>query len=418
MTRPAAILLLLCAGMASAEAPPWGTGESRGEDLVITLVTFGPGDDVASWFGHTALAVKDTKHQHERLYNYGMFDFAKFAQFALGRLEFWVGEQPVGWTLRSYAAMDRDVRVQELNLTPGERLKMARALADNVLPENRDYLYHHYNDNCATRIRDGIDRAIGGQYKQYADVPARLTLRGQTRRYSSVNPPMSLLLDFLMNDEIDRPIKRWDEAFLPNELERHVRAIQFKDSAGQMQPLEKSAVVHYASQHREPIPEDPPNYGPWVLLLGFILGGVPLFLVPLSDRRRWARVLFGLHQVFIGFVFGLPGLVLLLMWMITDHTVTFANENLFLANPLTFLVLPLGFMWMRGSRRAKKWLPRIWFALATLGLLGVLLKALPWFDQHNWRLIALILPVSLGCAAAFVLRARNLTALAKPAASS
>ena len=73
----------------------------------------------------------------------------------MGRLEFWVADSAGRLDLRaSTGREDRDVRFQELNLTTAQRTEMARLLATNVLPENRDYLYHHYNDNCVTRLRD------------------------------------------------------------------------------------------------------------------------------------------------------------------------------------------------------------------------------------------------------------------------
>jgi hypothetical protein len=43
----------------------------------------------------------------------------------------------------------------------------------------------------------------------------------------------------------------------------------------------------------------------------------------------------------------------------------------------------------------------IWLVLAAMGVLGLLLKVIPLFNQDNWRLIALILPISLGFAGAF-----------------
>ncbi|MBM4378884.1 MAG: DUF4105 domain-containing protein, partial [Deltaproteobacteria bacterium] len=111
MKSLAAALCVLCLALpASARAAvplaPWADGRSAPEDLQVSLATFGPGDDVPSWFGHTALVVEDRRLKEERLYNYGMFDFDKFARFALGRLEFWVGEAPVGPTFRMYAALD------------------------------------------------------------------------------------------------------------------------------------------------------------------------------------------------------------------------------------------------------------------------------------------------------------------------
>lgn len=398
-------LLLVAAPARAAVVPPWGTGESRGEDLVISLVTFGPGDDVPSWWGHGSLVVEDRRLGRARLYNYGMFSFDEkmLARFAMGRLEFWVADASVMGTYRAYREYGRDVRIQELNLAPEQRVRVAKLLADNVLPENRDYLYHHYNDNCSTRLRDAIDAAVGGQLRAYASAPARMTLREHTRRYTARNAPMSVLLDFMMNDEIDQPITRWEEAFLPDELERQVAALQVKQEDGTTAPLvARSWNFHESGQPRPP--EQPPAFGPWLLALGLGLGASALGLAYWGRRGgRLPRVLLGLENVVVGLVFGLPGTALFIMWLVTDHTVTYRNENLFLANPLTLLAVVFGFQWMWGSAKARARLRALWAVLSATGVLGVLLKVLPMFDQDNWRLVALMLPVSLGFAGAFFL---------------
>jgi hypothetical protein len=139
-----------------------------------------------------------------------------------------------------------------------------------------------------------------------------------------------------------------------------------------------------------------------LLLLGLAFGGGAAGLA-LWGRRgggRAPRILLGLQNVLVGLVFGVPGLALFIMWLGTDHTVTYRNENLFLANPLTVLALPLGIQLMRGSQKARERLGKLWLVLAGLGVLGVALKALPLFDQDNWRLIALLLPISVGFAGA------------------
>ncbi|MFB6263390.1 MAG: DUF4105 domain-containing protein, partial [Bradymonadaceae bacterium] len=157
-------LLSLAASPAAAQRPPWVTGQSEPGDLAIELVTFGPGDAVPTWFGHTAIVVKDTERGVERLYNYGMFDFdgTVLVEFALGRLTLWVASQPVERTLKFYKFNDRWVWIQKLNLPPKARMEVADYLAWNVRPANREYLYHHYRDNCSTRPRDIIDRAVDG----------------------------------------------------------------------------------------------------------------------------------------------------------------------------------------------------------------------------------------------------------------
>lgn len=397
MRRLAAIACLLSAiSRAEGKPPPWMTGESRGEDLAVLLVTFGPGDQVVEWFGHTALAIEDRRLQHGRLYNYGYFSFGPgmLWRYALGYLTFWVGEDPIVPVLEHYKRAGRDVRIQELNLSPARRLKLAQALATNALPKNREYLYHHYRDNCATRPRDMIDQVLSGQLKRATSVAGRMTLRDHTRRYSAAFPPMSVLLDFLMNDEIDREILQWDEAFLPAELERQVAALSITREDGQNVPLVGRAWTYFDAKRPE-VPERPPSYGPWLLSLGLVLGGLPWAL---RKRQR----LLGAYNAFIGLLFGLPGLVLFLMWVATEHTVTWRNENLLLANPLTFALLPLGLGLLFGAKWAAGAMEKLSAVLSAMALLGLLLKVLPAFDQDNWRLIALLLPLNLGNSAAFL----------------
>lgn len=387
---------------------PWGVGESQGEDLEISLITFGPGSALYEWWGHGAIAVEDTRLHQARLYNFGMFDFEKFASFALGRLEFYVAEDSVPFTLRMYAREDRDVTVQILNLSPAARLAVAQKLSDNVLPQNRNYLYHHYFDNCATRLRDAIDFALSGQLHEEEKGPGRFTLREQTRRFTSVSPAMSALLDFMMNDSIDQPISLWQEAFLPDVLSREVASATYVDAQGKRVPLVARTIPYHQSLHRTPVPDQPPHDWPWLLGLGALFGGLLLLFGKLAAAgRKLGRVLFGLQSALFGLLVGLPGTVLLLMWLITNHEVTFHNENLFLANPLTLLAVPFGLGLAFGGAKSKRRLFKLSLLLAGLGTLLLLLKALPWFDQNNWNILGLLLPALWGLAGATFLLTRE-----------
>jgi Domain of unknown function (DUF4105) len=425
VSRIALVIALLCAFVVPSSASalsgraPWGTGQSRGEDLEVYLVTFGPGDEVISWFGHTALVVEDSRLNQRRLYNYGMFGFGPdmLPKFAMGRLEFWVEDTTmVVPTYRYYARDNRDVRIQRLNLLPAKKLELALSLDENVQPQNREYLYHHYFDNCSTRPRDMIDRALDGQLKQVASVPSRMTLRDHTRRHSAAMAPLSVLLDFLMNDEIDQPISNWDETFLPQELETLVARTQYVDALGKTVPLVAEEQIWFKST-RTPVPADPPGYAVWLLLLGLALGGSAMGLATWyrRTRSRLPRVLLGIENALIGLVFGLPGTALLVMGLVTNHTVTFRNENLLLANPVTLVALPMGIALIWGSQRAVRWLRASWTFLSATGAVALLLKAVPLFDQDNWRIIALILPISLGMAAASVVYARAVAPVREPA---
>lgn len=396
------------------DADPWGA--SRAEDVTIKLVTFGPGDDVYNYFGHNAIIVQDAGQGTARLYNYGMFHFGPdmLPNYMKGRLTFWVGESPVRPTFARYMEMNRSIRVQELNLSARSRLELARTLSFTVLPENRNYLYHHYFNNCSTKLRDLIDAAVGGQFKQALQPPARMSYREHTRRYAQQDPFIDFVLVFWMNDQMEAPIKRWDELFLPEELERQVGAMHYVNEAGQRVALVSSAYTVFEAA-RPRAPATPGATWPWMLLCGASLGLCAWLTAQwiLRARGSLARRFFGAQHALVGLLFGLPGLLGFLMWTLTEHTVTYRNENQLLANPLTFLLLPLGVAVAFGSRRALTASRCISYALAGTSLALFALKLLPSFDQDTLLPMALIAPVNLGYALAhYALASRRVASAA------
>lgn len=415
MAAPMLAPVLVAQLLLGQSLPPWMTGESKPEDLRISLVTFSPGDTLTEWWGHTSLVVEDTRLNHGRLYNYGMFGFdgGFVHRFIQGRLEFWVSDDSINGTYRLYQYLKRDVRIQELNLLPEQALQVAKALGTNVLPENRMYLYHHYKDNCSTRPGDIIDAAIGGQLHEYEKQVTNLTLRQHTLRYSMVNVPMSLVLDYLQNDELDDGKATFRQAaFLPDELERHVQALQVKRPDGTVVPLVKTQWNFYTSERPRP-PEVPPNFIPMIFAVGALIGGLALALGHFGrDGQRLPRVVFGLLHMVLGLGWGSLGLFLFLMGLFTNHTVTHRNENLFFISPVTFAALPFGVMLAWGAKRAKPMLKWTWTILVATSVLGVLVKVLPPFNQDNWNIIALAMPVNVAFAAVFWLDERRQKQLA------
>ena len=403
--------LIILSDAHGAQPAPWLHGQSQGKDLRIKLVTIDPGDELYMWWGHTALIVEDLRLGAARFYNYGLFSFDQknfFTNFAKGRLFFQVGASNPDWELSRYRAINRGIRIQVLNLTPEKRLEMAKFLEINILPENREYMYDHYYDNCATRIRDFIDKMVGGRLAAETQKPGRMTLRRHTRRHTDRYFFMDWLLMFLMGDSIDKPIMEWDDMFLPVELENYVGNLSYVDEEGRTRPLVAEAYVFYEAKGRRPVPEKAPVHWPTGMLIGLSLGGAVFLLAFwLKSGRTAARIAFGLYNSFVGLIYGLPGLALFFMSLFTDHTVTYHNENLFLANPLTFLAIPLGICIALNGKRCRKWMSLIWTVLAVMGLVSLLLKLLPSFDQQNWLSLAAILPVSTAFALAGFLILKN-----------
>lgn len=409
-SRPAAIsaaLLLIFLGTtfpAWTQAPaPWALGASRAEDLVVRLVTIGPADPIYTWWGHSALIVEDSRIGASRFYNYGLFSFEQenfVLNFVMGRLWFQVGASDTERELAYYRYLGRTIRIQTLNLSPRKRLEMALFLENNILPQNRTYLYDHYYDNCATRVRDLIDATVDGQLAEATAVPGRMTLRQHTRRFTEHNFLMNWLLMFLMSGVIDRPITKWEEMFLPDEVERNVAALRYRDETGEQIPLVGESVVYFDAPQQRSIAERASPDWFRALIPGLILG-LPALLLGYLVRKNRNWTLLGVYSSLVGLILGLPGSVLLFMSTCTDHTVTYGNENLFLANPLALAAVPLGLLAAFGAgKRSRRLLQLLWCALAALACVYLLLKLFPFFDQSNQAALATILPVLFAFAAA------------------
>lgn len=374
-----------------------------GDDLSIELVTIGPGDAIQNYFGHNCMVVRDQRRRIAVLFNYGAFDFRREVawEYIKGRLRFWVDASPVASSYRRYIATNRSIRVQELNLSAAQRLFVAEHLANNALPKNRYYLYHHFYDNCSTRLRDLIDSAINGELKKAYSDWSRFTLREHTRRFTQNHFFPDLMINFIMNDQVDKRITRYQEGFLPSELEKLVsKATYLTEKNRRVSLIKKSYTVFFS--HRDPIADQPQPNWPYTLLMGLFLGALAVGLAIVSTKTKsdWPQRLFGIHHLLVGVVLGIPGSILFFMSNFTEHLVTSRNENLLLANPATAVILPMGFFIAFGYRWAYGWARYTFYLLALSSVMAFCFKLLPAFDQENFAHIGLILPINLGFALA------------------
>ncbi|MEO8200384.1 MAG: DUF4105 domain-containing protein [Gemmatimonadota bacterium] len=406
------VTALLCSGRGDLLAQhPTPVSPEPGSELTIYLMTFGPGEQIWERFGHNAIGVRDAAAGTDSVFDYGRFSFTEkgfLVHFMQGRMFYWMGSADANWYANLYVNWHRSVWIQELNLTPKQRLEVRDFLRWNEQPENIRYRYDYYRDNCSTRVRDVIDRVMGGAFRRQTDtVTTGTTFRFHTQRLTTADVPMYTGLLSAMGHPIDQPITAWEEMFLPLSVRKFVRTVKIPGPNGQEVPLVKSEHTVYEN-HAIETRDAPPPWTPYYLLVGAAIGGVGLGLARMGTTRPWARLSFMTLGTFWYLVMGLGGLILLCLWALTDHAVTYQNENILqfdlLALPLVVL-LPSGIR--RGGRRRLLAL-RLSVVVATISLAGLLIKLLPWFYQVNLQVIALILPVYLGLAAGlFALAGRD-----------
>jgi hypothetical protein len=367
------------------------------DPLSIYVLTFGPGDHPFFKFGHNALLVRDKATGSDRVYNFGTFRFDSpglIREFLHGRLTYWLSVSSLSVTMASYERENRSIVLQELALPPAEKLALRARLDENARPENREYKYDYFLDNCSTRVRDAVDRATGGALRAAARAPGRLTLREQALRMTADVVPLYLALDLVLAGVTDRPIDRWGEMYIPEELQRDLRAVTLPGPNGP-RPLVAVEQTAFAADRAPPL-ERPPARFVSLLLAGLGLGLLFVALGWAAPHRPPARALLGVAVAVWGLVVGFVGCFLLYAWLLTDHVVTHRNENIFLCAPWAVAFLGLGLGVAFGSRRATLAALRLAVASLLLALLGWGLKAHPAFHQHNAALIALLLPPWFG----------------------
>ena len=104
----------------------------------ISLLTFGPGDETFSKFGHDAILVRDPRQpplRRELVFNYGTFRFDSpwlIMDFLKGKLSYWLSVSTLDRTLAAYRAANRSVSQQELSLSPEAAVELTAFLLENV----------------------------------------------------------------------------------------------------------------------------------------------------------------------------------------------------------------------------------------------------------------------------------------------
>ena len=391
----AGLLLALAAGIAHAQAVPPATTAAAAPR--IGVVTMGPGEIFWERFGHDAIVVEDPATGARTNYNFGFFDLEEagfLGRFVQGRMQYMLVALPLEQDLAYYRDVGRGAAVQWLDLDPAQARQLAADLAENARPENARYRYDYYTDNCATRVRDALDRALGGQLQRtLVGRSSGDTWRSESLRLASPAPWMWLAFDIGLGPRADRPLSRWQLGFIPSRLADGLRETRHADG----RPLVAGEAVLLPQR----LPPEPvgsaPRIWPW-WLVGMAIAGLVLWA-----GGRYPRALAAAAGMF-WLACAVLGSVLALGWAFTDHQAMWANRNLLLFNPLAWLLLPGAWAILRGRTPSARFraLLMVLAVLAALACLPLWLQALP---QRNGHWIALLLPIHAALARAWPRRA-------------
>lgn len=402
-----AAALLLAAPVAAAQGvsgaggsgagTPGGGGASQlppGEDLKVYLQTIGPGELSYEKYGHNSLVVEDVRTGVSASFNYGIFLEPNPTVFLSGRLIYRLAIMRADAELQDYRRFGRRVWRQELRFTPAQRRELLEFLQWNCAPENMDYHYNYYRDNCSTRVRDAIDRVLDGQLRAAATTPIDETFRSIALRFSSASWSLWAGIQMAQGLAVDAPITVWEEMYIPGVVRREVAKLSITLPDGTQAPL---VVAEEEFPPLDGVPEilEPPTAPSWMwwhLIAGMLLAGVILELGR-TGRRKLLCLVASLWLLFNG----LAGSLLVYLWWGSEHADSAANMNLLYYTPLDLLLLPLFALAVLGGKcqRAAFGLA---YLIALIALVGLLLELIPALAQMNGSLVAVALPVHFAIA--------------------
>lgn len=355
----------------------------------IGVLTMAPGEVFWERFGHDAIVVADPALPQPISYNFGYFDPAEpgfVGRFIRGEMQYMLVALPLQDDLQQYRDNGRGVSVQWLDLEPAQATALAAALAENARPENARYRYDYFRDNCATRVRDALDRALGGTLRRQLEArSAGDSYRSESVRLARPATWMWLGFDIGLGPAADHPLTLWERAFIPMRLADALREARRPDG----RPLvadEQPILPHRITP--EPA-ERARRLLPW-LLAGLALAGGALAL------RHRPRAL-GVLALPLWLIAGIAGLLMLYLWLGTTHWAAWANRNALLFSPLCLGLLPAGWRLLRG-RSPLDWQRRLAWAVAGIALLALPLLWLQAAPQRNAPWVALWLPLHLALA--------------------
>lgn len=347
----------------------------------ISVLTCGSGSDLYTTFGHSAFRIQDPTQGIDWVYNYGTFNFDPpmfYVEFAMGKLYYSLSKQNMPNFLYAYEMENRWVKEQLLQLAPTEKNELFQFLENNYRPENRDYKYDFFFNNCATKIGDVLQEALGGNlHFNEGHLEKNYTFRQLIHQNLITNSWSSFGIDLALGSVIDRTATDKEHMFLP---------IYVMEQLGNTTLSEHNLVIRERTILTSAKKEDKGYFlaSPLFWILAMLLFVLTITYIDFKNHTR-SRIL----DSVLFFVTGLAGVLLVFLWFFTDHTATANNFNILWVFPLNLII---GFIIVK-KKNTPSWLPK--YLLILLGLLAATI-VLAIFKVQVFSPLAIPLWIMLG----------------------
>ena len=313
------------------------------EDYTVSILTIGPGNSLNDSFGHSAIRVQSKTKKYDLVFNYGIYDYNDprfYSNFIKGYLKYSLGVSYFENFKSSYIANDRYIKEQVLSLPNDLKEKLVDKLIFNSKPENKDYFYDYFNNNCSTVIKD-IIKGLLSQY-DYHNTYESVTSNKDSYRsliYENINKNSwgSLGIDICLGSYIDQQIDSEKNTFLPEYLFEYLNSSYYSYSNNDKK-IEKVKLIENIIFINKVKDVEKSTFNIFLTspLFIFLLIFTALFLLHYKNKEN-KKIHLALESIHI--LTSFIGCLLLFLWFFTDHTTAAFNYNLLWANPINFILL-------------------------------------------------------------------------------
>ncbi|MCX6194409.1 MAG: DUF4105 domain-containing protein [Cytophagales bacterium] len=332
----------------------------------VVLVTLAPGKELHAAFGHTILWINDPTNGIDRAYSYGTFDFKTenfYLKFLMGTLPYTISVHSMQDEFNYNAQYEkRGMIAQKLQLDSLQKNAIFQALETNLLPENKEYAYKFFYDNCSTRIRDMIEKNAPGKYTwtQNPSLEGK-SYRDWMNKYLAPNSWVTLGMNLALGIPSNVKATAYQSCYLPDNL---------ASATNLASKLSANPVSLYDA---EIAPEAGFDFtGPYVIL-GILTALVGFFTFKNKFPYAADIALFSIIGVLAWFVFFLG---------------TATNHEVMAWNPASLMLFPFNFplvIWF--ARNPLKW--KIYLQIiSVLCFIGIV-----WSGMQFWPMVLVGLPI-------------------------
>ena len=316
------------------------------DSVDISLLTCGPGEEVWSYYGHSALRIQDKAHGSDVAVNWGMFSFRQsffVLRFVFGLTDYQIGIYPMTDFMAEYSAEGRWVRQQRLHLSREEKLKVLHAIEENAQPESRTYRYNFFFDNCTTRAREMVITNIGYCNTNFKDTDAQSTYREEIHKLNGNHRWARFGNDLLLGYLSDRDLTQREWEFLPDNLSKDFategRKDFINDTAGNAEVnhlIGKDGYLMLVDSTCYLIPPTQKVAEAEVITPTLVFITLAAIIIALSVFEWRRKKNFWALDAFLLILTGLPGLILFAM-LFSQHPTVQVNFQMLILNPFNLI---------------------------------------------------------------------------------